>query len=92
MILKTIGKMLRSRFQFLTQMETTKNVIKKLVREKVNLNITAIFDYSQVAEILPEIENTKLFYQFLQVGCMIWELMPQKKLKISKLLKKEVKL
>ena len=60
LVLKKIGKNVEVKIPIsYTNGKTTKNVIKKLVKEKVHLNITAIFNYSQVAEILPEIKNTK---------------------------------
>jgi len=37
----------------------TKNVIKILVRKKINLNITAIFNLRQVKKIFPIVKNTE---------------------------------
>jgi len=91
LILKKIGKNVEVKIPIsYTNGKTTKNVIKKLVREKVNLNITAIFDYSQVAEILPEIKNTKTILSIFagRMHDMGIDATNQIK-KISKLLKKK---
>jgi len=42
-----------------TNGKSTANLISKLVEDKVNLNITAIFTIDQIKKILPEIKNTK---------------------------------
>ncbi len=42
-----------------TNGKSTTNLISKLVEDKVNLNITAIFTIDQIKKILPEIKNTK---------------------------------
>lgn len=42
-----------------TNGKSTKGVIKRLVNENINLNLTAIFSISQIKEVFPEIKNTK---------------------------------
>ena len=41
-----------------TNGKSTAKLIKKLVKENINLNITAIFTIEQIREILPEIKET----------------------------------
>ena len=38
--------------------KSTKEVIKKLIKENIQLNITAIFTLDQIKNILNEIQNT----------------------------------
>ena len=42
-----------------TNGKSTKNVIRELVSENINLNITAIFTLKQIREIMPIIKKTK---------------------------------
>ena len=42
-----------------TNGKSTKKLIEKLVKEKIKLNITAIFTLKQIKTILPSIKNTK---------------------------------
>ena len=41
-----------------TNGKTTKNLLKKLVQKKIQLNITAIFTLKQIKTILPVVKNT----------------------------------
>ena len=73
-----------------TNGKSTKGVIKRLVNENINLNLTAIFSYSQVREILGEIKDTKTILSIFAGRIHDMGIDASKEiLKISKLLKKK---
>ena len=59
-ILSSLGKNVYVKIPIIyTNGKSTKKLIKELVKEKINLNITAIFTLKQIKTILPYIKNTK---------------------------------
>ena len=58
-----------------TNGKSTKNVIRELVSENINLNITAIFTLKQIKEIMPIIKKTKTILSILVEDFMTLELM-----------------
>ena len=54
-----------------TNGKSTKKLIEKLVKEKIKLNITAIFTLKQIKTILPSIKIQKLYCQYLVEEFMI---------------------
>ena len=59
-ILSSLGKNVYVKIPIVyTNGKSTKLLIKKLIKEKIKLNITAIFTLKQIKEILPIVKNTK---------------------------------
>ena len=59
-ILSKLGKNVYVKIPIIyTNGKSTKKLIEKLVKEKIKLNITAIFTLKQIKTILPSIKNTK---------------------------------
>ena len=75
-ILSKLGKNVFVKIPIMfTNGKSTKNVIRELVSENINLNITAIFTLKQIKEIMPIIKKLKPFYQFLVEDFMTLELL-----------------
>jgi len=72
-----------------TNGKSTKGVIKRLVNENINLNLTAIFSISQIQKVFSEIKNTKTILSVFAGRIHDMGLDASKEIqKISKMLKK----